>query len=89
MFAHKCVLAGLTVAVTLAAVVILSFALSGCGSVQVVPTRPTLYDAPQTQIDVDSWPTCAIEGYAAAMDEMTFGVAVIVREECIADRKGL
>lgn len=82
MLLHKMVLFFLVTASTLAGVALLVAALSGCQGAQVVPTRPTLYDAPQTQLDVDSWPTCAIEGYAAAVDEMTFGVAVIIRDEC-------
>lgn len=60
--------------------------LVGCTSpkieYRVVPAAMTVYDSPSPALDLDAWPTCAISGYAAAIDELAYGITVRFEERC-------
>lgn len=60
--------------------------LVGCTSPKieypVVPAAITVYDSLSPTLDFDAWPTCAMSEYAAALDELTYGVAVRFEERC-------
>lgn len=62
------------------------WALVGCTSpkveYQVVPADITVYDSLSPTLDFDAWPTCAMSEYAAALDELTYGVTVRFEERC-------
>lgn len=75
------------VCVSAPVVVLLSvWLLVGCTSpkieYQVVPAAMTVYDSPSPALDLDAWSTCAISGYAAALDELAYGVTVRFEERC-------